>query len=160
MAYNRHPVEWVNVLVTICGMSQPQEASRVEILDAMEGPMKFLSIPNSFIACHSKDSFLHDPTCPTSEQPLFPLVWEQDLDQEQIPFSLSHHREYNIWGIINPKLFYFSFLFPKCCQPKYIWLLFGPFQTYSVILKMYIIGVVGTWIENWHHFILLNIVIV
>lgn len=88
------------------------------------------------IHCCLKESFLHYPTCPSSEQPPFPLVWEQDLDQEQTPFSFSRHREYNIWGIVYLKLFYFSFLFPKCCQPKYIKLLFGPFQTYSVILKM------------------------
>lgn len=127
-------------------MSQPQEASRVEILDAMEGPRKFLSIPKSFIACHSKESFLHDPARPSSEQPPFHLYGSRTWTKNKLPFPWV-----TIGNIIFGELFIWNysishFSFPNAANQNIFDCYLDHFKSIQSFWKC-IIGIVGTC--NW-----------
>lgn len=87
-----------------------------------------------------KGLFPYDSTLPSVEQPPFLLEWEQVLYQEQIIFSFNIHRGY--WGKFPEIILFLISLIVFICsfiwwyQAKYIWLIFEPFQSYSVILKI------------------------
>lgn len=127
-------------------MSWPQQASRVGILGAMEGPMNSLCMPlKSFLTAWRSHFFMSPLSCWQSSHP-FHLYGSRSYTKNKSPFP-SVSIENIIFGELSffwsYSLSHFSFLivficsFLTCwCQVKCIQLLFGPFQTYSVILKM------------------------